>query len=217
MTYIIEHLKIIVLLLPLLLTVVHSSYAQGESGRLKNPYHSELWARELSVSNECAYALLDTINNHWKRSSLNEAPSMALIKHTALNDWVVSIVQLSMSEYLVLKSHGFSLFGALTYQNKLFVLQCIDSLDIKQTRNYFFQLQDSIKILSDYQTFFHDIRDYKFVVDTIQSAEKKILEWEILTYERFIQLICKENKNCFQCKEIPYNQTDQYLFNTPRY
>ena len=210
-------MKIIFLLLPLLLTVVHSSYAQGEPDRLKNPYHSELWTRKLAVSNECAYALLDTINNHWKRSSLNEALSMALIKHTDSNDWVVSIVQFSMSEYLFLKSHGFSLFGALTYQNKLFVLQCIDSLDIKQTQNYFFQLQDCIKILPDYQTFFHDIRDYKFVVDTIPSAEKIVLEWEILTYERFIQLICKENKNCFQCKEIPYNQTDQYIFKTPRY
>ena len=192
------------------MSVAPSSYAQGELDRLKNPYHSELWARNLAISNECAYALLDTINNHWKRSSLNNTLSVALINPTASNNWVVRIVQLSVIEYLFLQSHSFSLFGALTYQNKLFVLQCIESSDINQTQNYFFQLQDSVKILSDYQTFIGECDDYSFIVDTLHSDGNNVLDCEVFTYYRFVNLICGEDNKCFSCKEIPYKQNYQH-------
>ena len=210
MTYIIENLKVFFLLFPLLISVAPSSYAQGESDRLKNPYHSELWTRKLAGSNECAYALLDTINNHWERSSLKNTLSMALINPTASDNWNVSIVQLSMIEYLFLQSHSFSLFGALTYQNKLFVLQCIDSWDMKQTQNYFFQCQDSIKILPDYQTFISECNNYSFIVDTLHSDKNNVLDWEVFIYNRFINLKCGEDDKCFSCKEIPNKQNNQH-------
>lgn len=210
MTYIIEHLKIFFLLLPLLLSAVHSSYAQGESDRPKNLYHRELWARKLAVSNECACALLDTINNHWKHSCLNEAHSLALIKHTELNEWNVDIMQLSIGEYLFLQAHSYNTFGALKYKNKLFVLQCFDSLDIQQTQRYFSRLPDSIKILSDYQSFISECNDYSFIVDTLRSDKNNVLDREVFTYYRFINLICGEDDKCFSCKAISNKPNNQH-------
>lgn len=210
MTYIIERLNIFFLLFPLLMSVAPSSYAQGESDRLKTLYHSELWTRKLVVCNECAYALLDTINDHWKCSCLNEAHSLALIKHTELKKWNVDIIQLSMGEYLLLQAHSYNIFGALTYNNKLFVLQCIDSSDIQQTQHYFSQLPDSIKILSDYQTFIGECNDHSFIVDTLRSNKNNVLDWEVFTYHRFINMICREDDKCFSCKEISNKQNNQH-------
>ena len=104
-----------------------------------------------------------------KHSCLNEAHSLALIKHTELNEWNVDIMQLSIGEYLFLQAHSYNTFGALKYKNKLFVLQCFDSLDIQQTQHYFSRLPDSIKILSDYQSFISECNDYSFIVDTSLS------------------------------------------------
>ena len=162
----------------------------------------DLFVHKLIVHNECAYSLLDTIDFHWRQSSLDDKSSFALINFTESNGWNVQILQLSVGNYLDLKGFPSCFFGALRYKNKLYVLHCLDSMDMVHAQKYFLQSPVSIKILPDRKTFLQEIQNYTFVVDTMPPAENSVLEWETLTYERFIQLLCRENENCFQCKEI---------------
>ncbi|MBR4135614.1 MAG: hypothetical protein IKU03_04290 [Bacteroidales bacterium] len=190
------------LILLILLALAPISYAQDDTGLRTG----ELFAHKLIVNEKCAYSLLDTIDYCWKHSILDDKPSFALLDFTDSYDWKVQILQLSIGNYLFLKGHLSCFFGALRYQNKLYVLHCLDSLGIEHAQKLFLQSPDSIKILPDHRTFLQSIQNYQFVVDTIPSADNNVLEWEILTYERFIQLLCRKNDNCFQCKEIPLNK-----------
>lgn len=199
-----KSMKKIVLLLLTLLFLSHTLYAQGKSDPLLNRYYGEMSVIKLVVNNKCAYTLLDSIDYCWSHSSLNNVPCLALIKYDSSNNWEVEILQLYHNNYLSLKSLSFNFIGSLQYKNKLYVLRCLDSLDLIHIHKFFSQTSDSIKILPDIQTFFNDTRNYQFIMDTLKSAEPTFAfgDWETLMYSRSISLTCAENENCFQCKEI---------------
>ena len=201
MTFIIKQFEIkIFLSFTLLMTYI--SYAQNNSDSTMRKYFDELSVNKLIATNECTYAFLDTINSYWKNSCLNDVPCLAIINRKALSKWEVQILQRSFSNYLYLKELSVEVLGALNYQDKLYLLRCHDSLDLPYIKKYFTQVTDSIKILSSFQTFVNESLEYNAIKDTMWSTENNVMDWEILTYDKSINLICEENDTCFRCKEI---------------
>lgn len=188
------------MILPLLLTYV--SYAQNNSDLMLRYYQGELSVNKLIATNECTYALLNEINNYWENSCLNDVPCLAIINLNASSKWDVQILQRSFNNYLYLKGLSFDFFGALNYHDKLYILRCRDSLELTYIKKYFTQVTDNVKILPSFQVFVNENPDYTTIKDTMWSAEYNVMDWEILTYDKSINLTCEENETCFKCKEI---------------
>lgn len=185
-----------------MLLLAYISYAQNNSDSMMTYYYKELSVNKLIATNECANTLLDTINNYWKNSPLNDVHCLAIINYNASSKWEVQILQRSFSNYLYLKDLSFDFFGALNYQDKLYILRCPDSMDLTYIKKYFTQVTDSIKILPSFQTFVNESLEYNTIKDTLGSTENNVMNWEILTYDKSINLTCEENETCFWCKEI---------------
>ena len=107
MIFFIKHIKKTIFAY-LLLSLSFASYAQDGTDFLTG----DLFVHKLIVNNECTYSLLDTIDFHWRHSSLNDKPSFALINFTNSDVWDIQILQLSISNYLDLKGFSSCLFGS---------------------------------------------------------------------------------------------------------
>lgn len=201
MTFIIKYFKIKILL-SLILLLAYISYAQDNSDLMMTYYYKELSVNKLVATNECTYTLLDTINNYWKNSCLNDVHCLAIINYNASSKWEVQILQCSFSNYLYFKGLSFDFLGALNYQGKLYILRCSDSSDLTYIKKYFTQVTDRVKILPSFQAFVNESLDCTTIKDTMWSAEDNVMNWEILTYDKSINLTCEENETCFRCKEI---------------